>query len=400
MTVLEHDKPENMTSTDLEQDRLDALHQLHILDTPAEDRFDRVVRITQRLFGVPMVGVALIDRDRQWHKASVGLGKEGPRDIAFCDHTIRAPGPLVVEDATLDSRFADNPLVTGQPSIRFYAGQPLRAPDGQRVGSLCIIDSHPRHMSTAEINLLRDLADWVEKELANHEELVRASEVQHSLLPQVPPLIPGYQVAGRCFPAREVGGDFFDYYLVGDCLQLSIADVMGKGMAAAIIAAGVRTLLRGANRFNGVAEAVNRANFSLTADLAQTSAFVTLFCARLDPATGLLTYVDAGHGLGAIITRAGDVRHLRSTDLPLGALAEDTWESHVTELAPGDTFIAVSDGLLDYFPSPTAAAKALAELAGRGTTAAELVDLVGALSHGHQVLDDVTVIVLRRLRQD
>ena len=386
-----------MTITDLEEDRLDALNRLQILDTPPEDRYDRVVRITQSLFNVPMVGVALIDRRRQWHKAAVGLAQELPRDIAFCDHTIRTPGPLVVEDATLDARFADNPLVTGQPRLRFYAGQPLRAPDGQRVGSLCIGDSSPRQMSTVEIDLLRDLADWVEKELANDGELVRASEVQHNLLPQVPPVIPGYEVAGRCFPAREVGGDFFDYYLVGDSLQLTIADVMGKGIGAAIIAAGVRTLLRGANRFNGVAEAVNRANYSLSADLAQTSAFVTLFCARLEPATGVLTYVDAGHGLAAIITRSGDTRPLRSNDLPLGALAEDTWESHVTELAPGDTLLAVSDGLLDYFPTPAEAAEALAELAARGAAAAELIELVGALSNGHQVMDDLTVVVLRRL---
>lgn len=385
-----------MTMVNAESARQDALDRLRIVDTAPEDRFDRIVRIAQGLFDVPMVAVALIDHNRQWRKAAVGLPPEGTRDDAFCNYTIRQPGPLVVENATLDARFAHNPLVTGTPNIRFYAGQPLSTPSGHRVGSLCIIDDHPRHITSAQVDLLRDLANWVEKELAGDDELQRASQVQRSLLSPALPSVPGYEVAGRCFPAREVGGDFFDYYLVGDSLQLSIADVMGKGIGAALIAASARAVMRGATRFNDVAEAVNRAGYSLTADLMQTSTFVTLFSARLEPLTGLLTHIDAGHGLAWVVGAAGAPRHLKSDGLPLGALTHDTWHAQVTELLPGDTFVAVSDGFLDFFETPSLATQTLVEIVRRARTASEVVDLVAALCHAHPATDDVTVLVLRR----
>jgi len=114
-----------------------ALDRLGILDTPREERFDRVTRLAQELFGVPMVSVSFIDRDRQWRKSFIGLpGHEAPREQAFCDATIRQPGTLIVEDAALDDRFAANPFVIGDPHLRFYAGHPLQAPGGEQVGTL------------------------------------------------------------------------------------------------------------------------------------------------------------------------------------------------------------------------------------------------------------------------
>ena len=114
-----------------ELDRVAELHNLHLLDTPPEERFDRLTRIAQRLFGVPIALVSLIDHDRQWFKSSQGLdARQTPRNISFCGHAILADGPLVVHDALLDPRFADNPLVTGPLAIRFYAGMPLLGPQG------------------------------------------------------------------------------------------------------------------------------------------------------------------------------------------------------------------------------------------------------------------------------
>jgi CheY-like chemotaxis protein len=147
--------------------RLDALHALRVLDTPPEERFDRYTRIAASLFDVPIAMVSLIDRDRQWFKSRHGFDlAETPREAAFCAYTILDPVVLQVPDALQDARFADNPIVAGPPRVRFYAGAPLAAPDGSRVGSLCLIDGRPRQLDARQLALLRDLADLVQAELA------------------------------------------------------------------------------------------------------------------------------------------------------------------------------------------------------------------------------------------
>ncbi|KMQ76721.1 GAF domain-containing protein [Marinobacter subterrani] len=148
-----------------EAHRLSALDELALLDTPPEERFDRLTRVAARTFGVPIALVSLVDRNRQWFKSRHGLdAPETARDISFCGHAILRDEPLVIENALNDERFADNPLVTGNPSIRFYAGAPLRDRRGHRVGTLCIIDNEPRTFSEQDKATLRDLADMVERE--------------------------------------------------------------------------------------------------------------------------------------------------------------------------------------------------------------------------------------------
>ena len=380
-----------------EESRLHALRKLAILDTAPEERFDRVVRLAQQLFAVPMVAVNLVDADRQWTKAGIGIDGDTPRPASFCSHTIEQPGLLLVEDTLTDDRFRDNPLVTGNPTIRFYAGQPLRAPNGQRVGALCLVDDKPRDLSKTERRLLADLAAWVERELAVDEDLLAAGELQRRLLPQRPPEVPGYDVAGRCLMAREVGGDFFDWHFVDGRLQVTIADVMGKGVAAAIIAASVRSVLRGASRFNELEEAVTRAAFSLDDDLAETSTFVTAFSARLDPRNGVLQYVDAGHGLSAVLSPDGvTYRHLASDGLPLGAVHGDSWTAQVTLLQPGETLVSVSDGVLEFFDSPRHALDIALGWNAASESAQELVDLMSAMCAQGSLEDDVTVVAVRR----
>ncbi len=150
-----------------ETHRLRALTTLCILDTMPEDRFDRITRLACRAFNVPIALVTLIDRDRQWFKSRQGLeSRETSRQISFCGHTIIQEGPLHVPDALLDPRFADNPLVIGVPMIRFYAGQAVRGPDGSRIGTLCIIDRQPRHMSAEDLTLLGDLAAMIDREFS------------------------------------------------------------------------------------------------------------------------------------------------------------------------------------------------------------------------------------------
>lgn len=149
-----------------EPERLEALRGLDILDTPPEPRFDRVTRLAQQLFQVPIALVSLVDADRQWFKSQQGLGAtETPRDISFCGHAILGDAIFVVPNTLEDDRFADNPLVCGVPDIRFYAGAPLHSSSGHRVGTLCIIDRQPRSFSEEGLKGLRDLADCVEAEL-------------------------------------------------------------------------------------------------------------------------------------------------------------------------------------------------------------------------------------------
>jgi diguanylate cyclase (GGDEF)-like protein len=150
-----------------EKKRLDTLRGLGILDTAAEERFDRVTRLAQRLLGVPIALVSLVDADRQWFKSRVGLeATETPRDVSFCGHAILRDEPFVIEDATADPRFADNPLVVEDPEIRFYAGCPITVAGTSRVGTLCVIDRQPRSMSPEDLELLRDLTAMVEQELS------------------------------------------------------------------------------------------------------------------------------------------------------------------------------------------------------------------------------------------
>ena len=152
-----------------EEQRRRALYRLALLDTPAEERFDRITRTAARLFDVPIALVSLVDTNRQWFKSCLGLAaRETPRGISFCGHAILRDEVLQIPDASLDPRFADNPLVTGEPFVRFYAGQPLKSPDGHRVGTLCLIDRRPRHLGEVDLRSLVDLAAWAEDELGRH----------------------------------------------------------------------------------------------------------------------------------------------------------------------------------------------------------------------------------------
>ncbi|MGY1893377.1 GGDEF domain-containing protein [Pseudomonas jessenii] len=146
--------------------RIQVLHGLDLLDSAPEERFDRLTRLAKRLFNVPIALVTLVDKDRQWFKSCVGLdATETSRDVSFCGHAILQNELLLVPDAREDVRFHDNPLVTGAPNIRFYAGYPLTVPNGNKMGTLCLIDTKPRDLDDEERALLRDLAEMAEQEL-------------------------------------------------------------------------------------------------------------------------------------------------------------------------------------------------------------------------------------------
>lgn len=150
-------KPEN------ESQRQAALDESGLLNAANEERFDRITRLACRMFSVPIALVSLVDRERQWFKSCQGLSaSETPRGISFCGHAILSNEPLIVENALEDERFFDNPLVSGAPHIRFYAGIPLHTKKGFRIGTLCLIDSKPRDFSPDDVSLLRDMGSTVE----------------------------------------------------------------------------------------------------------------------------------------------------------------------------------------------------------------------------------------------
>ena len=155
-----------MDAQELEEARIQALTRYGILDTPAEEAFDRFTRLAAAVLDMPIALVSLIDRDRQWFKSKFGIEvDETPRKYAFCDHAIREDGLMVVEDALKDARFRDNPYVTGDPAVRFYAGAPLTTDDGHNLGTLCVIDTKPRSLKPHQRQLLKDISDLVMESL-------------------------------------------------------------------------------------------------------------------------------------------------------------------------------------------------------------------------------------------
>jgi GAF domain-containing protein len=146
--------------------RLKILWEYDVLDTVPEEVFDDLTELAARICEAPIALISLIDENRQWFKSKFGLStKETSRDISFCAHAIKQTGLFIVPDATQDLRFAQNPLVTSDPKIRFYAGAPLITPDGYALGTLCVIDTVPRKLRTEQQQALRVLARHVMSQL-------------------------------------------------------------------------------------------------------------------------------------------------------------------------------------------------------------------------------------------
>lgn len=180
-----------------EAQRLAALHATRLLGSAPEETFDRITRTAARLLGVPIALVSLIDRDRQWFKSRTGLDAcETPREISFCGHAILGDEPLVVPDAAQDARFVDNPLVTGDMQLRFYAGVQLYSVDRKKIGTLCVIDSKPRQLGPGDLDALRDLARMVEQ-LVYHRQLAMAAQSLSERLQDCPPAPGGSPASGE-----------------------------------------------------------------------------------------------------------------------------------------------------------------------------------------------------------
>jgi GAF domain-containing protein len=157
---------------DNEAARLETLRQYQVLDTDSEEVFDELTRLAAYICDTPTALISLVDANRQWFKARVGIqARETPRNISFCGHAITNRGCFIIEDALFDERFADNPLVIKEPFVRFYAGMPLLSPEGFAIGTLCVMDRKPRHLDDKQVDALSMLANQVMSQLELRREV-------------------------------------------------------------------------------------------------------------------------------------------------------------------------------------------------------------------------------------
>lgn len=235
-------------------------------------------------------------------------------------------------------------------------------------------------------------------------EMARAAEVQARLLPQLAPVVPGFQLAAECIPARDVGGDFYDWQQPAPhLLSFWLCDVMGKGLDAALLMATVRAVMRAVVRNSPPAEAMRYVSAALDEDLRQSDRFVTLFLAQLDTSNGRLMSIDAGHGLAFVRRTDGSVETLdEHRGLPLGILPDQRYHQRETILDPGDALVVYSDGLVDARVDLDLTPQVLArQLDGASSALAMLDRLVTLLAPVQTPPDDMTLLVVyRKIDQD
>lgn len=229
-------------------------------------------------------------------------------------------------------------------------------------------------------------------------ELNCAAEMQKMLLPQAPLALAGFEIAAFCTPARQVGGDFYDWYeTIPGIVTLTFGDVMGKGMAAAMLMTSVRATLRAVTLRVQPAIAVQLAERSLRHDLNSSESFVTLFLGRLNVDASLMTYVDCGHGFAFMRRRDGRVEELLPRGLPLGVLSEEKYHEGGCIFQGGDALVLYSDGLIDALPELALNNDIIAARLEGAETAMAMVEQIAAMvPPGTPLPDDLTVLVVRK----
>lgn len=367
---------------DEEEARLEALHRYHILDTPRERDFDDITRLIARICDAPIAVVSLIDRDRQWFKSEVGLGvRETPLDTSICAHALLQSELFVVPDTLLDPRFADNPLVTGPPHLRFYAGTLLKTQDGHALGTLCVLDYKPRNLTDEQRDALQILGRQVMTQIELRHRIAEQAQViverqqaqerleaayarerniartlQEALLPDLSrrtfadvEVIPIYQAAWQ---EAQVGGDFYDAFSLPDgSVALVVGDVAGKGLAAATRTAEAKYALRVFLREDPQpARALTRLNNFLSEAPGEEDdnlRFIGLTLAVIAPSSGVVRLAMAGAEPPTLLRRDGGVVTCLSHGLPLGIFSGADYQNVSLTLAPGDTLLLVTDGLTE-----------------------------------------------------
>jgi sigma-B regulation protein RsbU (phosphoserine phosphatase) len=358
-----------------EQDRLADLRALKLLDTPPEERFDRIVRLAARFYNVPIAYIALVDAERQWFKAKCGLQFDSTgRDVSFCAHTILHDGPLVIPDALEDQRFRDNPLVVKPPHVRFYAGHPLKGPSGRRVGTICLAAPTPRTLSATEQSTLGELAALAEHELnlidliETQRKLIETQDVllqtQEQLAAELaeaaayirsllPPKLEGPIRTDWAFLASsQLGGDMFGYHwLDDDHLAIYLHDVCGHGVGASLLSIAVYNVLRRQSltdvSFHDPAEVLAGLNRAFPME-ENDNKFFTIWYGVFDATSRTLHYSSAGHP-PALMFNGDPSAHIKlgEPSMMIGASDGATFNTRSEKIPSGSRLYVYSDGVSD-----------------------------------------------------
>ncbi|MEU6594132.1 GAF domain-containing SpoIIE family protein phosphatase [Streptomyces sp. NPDC046881] len=433
----------------VEAGRMEAVRRYDILDTPPDGAFDRVAALAARLFDVPVATVTIVDEDRIWFKAAHGLDgvSEIGRDPGLCGSAVLRDDALVIPDTLLDDVACGNPLVTGPLGVRFYAAAPITTADGHKLGTVNVLDTKPRSITSEQTATLTDLAAIVmdemelrlsalrtvrqeqraaEAERAAREQAERdkaaiasfASTLQRTLLPPALPTVPGLELACHYHTAsvHDVGGDFYDVFpLPAGKWGLFLGDVCGKGAEAATITSLARYTLRASAQHTDDPVAVLEAlNSALLADVWAGSRFCTAFFATLTPdAAGGFTVelATGGHPpayhLSPAPPEAGPATRVRveavrpEGGMLIGAFPGARFASTTLHLAPGQALLLYTDGLTEAHTSTgamlgdeglTAFLTARPASCGAAQLVQDTVGLLDALPDGAS--DDVALLAL------
>ncbi len=406
-----------------ERGRLDEMRKLRFTEWGSGSAaLDDLCAVAAWLLDTPIAAVSLVDRDDQIFAGKQGLDADRiARTIGFCAHAIMTPEPFIVEDAALDRRFSQNPLVTGGSNIRSYLGIPLETAPGLRVGALCAVDRKPRAFTESDVQSLTRLARVAESLLTNYrstieldQQLTSAIALQGEMLPNDARI---EQIRALCpleveslYRARDgVGGDIWGVEATRpQRLMLYIADFTGHGLAAALNTARFHSFVHIASqRTDKPASVLRRLNQRLN-EVLPVGQFATMFCAALDFGARTLEYASAG-APPQLYRRSsrGRFEVLSKPGLPLGIVPNATFESETVPFEPGGALVLYTDGLIETprHPEPIFTPAGLKELlnAFPEDSAAEMIERIEAdLFDGSEVEleDDLTLVVARHTGEE
>ncbi len=370
-----------------------AVDRTGLMDSPPEERFDRITRLARELFDVDYALVNIVDDDEVYTKAQPDGPRFGrsPREAVFCGETVKQQGILEVDDATADDRFRDIAAVTGY-GMRFYAGFPLRTDDGDAVGTLCLLDSDPRSLTDAQRRSLEQFGRWAQAEVRQSEADAPASVP--SAVREERGSADGVRLASLAIPHGVVSGDSSGWQQVGGRVVVTLADVMGKGEAAGAVAEALLAALQ-ARRDMDPVEAMLSVEGEARTDGRYRDVFATVFHAVVDAASGTVDFVDAGHGLTLVLHADGTSERLDSRNLPLGLRPADVeWEPGRVRVGRGDLIVSVSDGALDAYDSTLESLRMIGDDLRAAADTGGFFDELALKVSTHEVDDDVTAIVL------
>lgn len=362
-----------------EAERLESLRSLGLLGTDPEERFDAVTRLATMMFDVPIAYISLVDETRQYLKSRIGLSFcESSRETSFCGHAILEPEALIVPDTRLDERFTDNPMVTGEPFTRFYAGLPLLGPGGYAVGTLCLMDTRPREFSADERARLRQLGVIAQRELqlgnvirmqsdllttknALLESQRQVADQLDEALAYVVSLLPAdvserVRTSYQFIPSSTLGGDSFGFHWIDDeHFAIYLLDVCGHGVGAALLSVSAMNVLRGQTLprvdFLEPAEVLAGMNRTFPMD-GHNGLYFTMWYGVLEVATGTLRYAGAGHPPAVVIDPQGGIHQLGAPSLPVGCFEETAYVAQEMQFQPDSYLYVFSDGIYEVRTSP------------------------------------------------